>query len=149
MSKRECGLESGAAADRQAAHTGHSAQAPTGRCCLGDAGPMAVIPRGAHRSSSKSTTPFTERPGIGRHRFALTVPFPTCLEAEIACGSLAPDVEPHQRLVGKELKASGGLLEVRWSAEDPRLLRISIINFLDQLSLVVNTIQRFGPPLSR
>lgn len=146
MSRRECGLESGAA-DLQAAHAGHSAQAPTGRCCLGGAGPEAVS--GAHGSSSKSTTPFTERPGIRRHRFALTVPFPTCLEAEIACGSLAPDVEPHQRLVGKELKASGSLLEVRWSAEDPRLLRTSVVNFLDQLSLVVNTIQRFGPPLSR
>lgn len=148
MSRQECGLKSGAAADMQAAHRGHSAQAPTGRCCLGDAGPVAVIPSGTHRSSSKSTTPFTT-PGIRRHRFALTVPFPTCLEAEIACGSLAPDVEPHQGLVGKELKASGGLLEVRWSADDPRLLRISVINFLDQLSLVVNTIQRFGPPLSR
>lgn len=158
MWSQECGLESGAAADMQAAHTGHSADAPTGHCCPGDAGTVAVIPGGAHlvarapetsRSASKGTMPLTQRPGIRPHRFALTVPFPTSLEAEIACGSLAPDGEPHQGLVGKELKASGGLLEVHWSAEDPRLLRFSVMNFLDQLSLVVNTIQRFGPPLSR
>ncbi|XP_075855824.1 EKC/KEOPS complex subunit LAGE3 isoform X2 [Microcebus murinus] len=37
----------------------------------------------------------------------------------------------------------------RWKAEDSHLLRISIINFLDQLSLVVQTMQRFGPPVSR
>ncbi|XP_021514970.1 EKC/KEOPS complex subunit Lage3 [Meriones unguiculatus] len=121
-------------------------------------GTVAVIPSGAHpvvagapeasRSSSKSTMPFTQRPGIQHHRFALIVPFPTSLEAEIACGSLAPDVEPHRGLVGKELKVSGSMLEVHWIAEDSRLLRISIMNFLDQLSLVVNTIQHFGPPIS-
>ncbi|EFB13351.1 hypothetical protein PANDA_019990, partial [Ailuropoda melanoleuca] len=37
----------------------------------------------------------------------------------------------------------------RWRAEDPRLLRISIISFLDQLSLVMRTMRRFGPPVSR
>ncbi|EHH31221.1 hypothetical protein EGK_21109, partial [Macaca mulatta] len=77
----------------------------------------------------------------------LSVPFPTPLEAEIAHGSLAPDAEPHQRVVGKELTVSGRIL--RWKAEDCRLLRISVINFLDQLSLVVRTMQRFGPPVSR
>eukprot|EP00073_Rattus_norvegicus_P042513 XP_017444412.1 PREDICTED: putative uncharacterized protein C19orf81 homolog isoform X4 [Rattus norvegicus] len=120
-------------------------------------GTMAVIPSGAHpvaralevpRNSSKSTVPLTQRPGIRHHRFALFVPFPTSLEAEIACGSLAPDVEPHQGLIGKELKVSGSVLEVHWTSEDSRLLRISIMNFLDQLSLVVNTVQVFGPPFS-
>ncbi|XP_063139978.1 putative uncharacterized protein C19orf81 homolog isoform X1 [Rattus norvegicus] len=122
-----------------------------------ESGTMAVIPSGAHpvaralevpRNSSKSTVPLTQRPGIRHHRFALFVPFPTSLEAEIACGSLAPDVEPHQGLIGKELKVSGSVLEVHWTSEDSRLLRISIMNFLDQLSLVVNTVQVFGPPFS-
>ncbi|KAK7810078.1 hypothetical protein U0070_008265 [Myodes glareolus] len=93
--------------------------------------------------------PLTQRPAIRHHRFALTVPFPTSLETEIACGSLAPDAEPHQELLGKELNVSGCVLEAHWVSEDSRLLRISIMNFLDQLSLVVNTIQRFGPPVSR
>ncbi|XP_028640454.1 EKC/KEOPS complex subunit LAGE3 [Grammomys surdaster] len=138
-------------------HTADGANGPTGRCCLGNADIMAVIPSGAHpvaraieasRNSSKSTMPLTQRPGFRHHRFALLVPFPTSLEAEIACGSLNHDVEPHQELVGKELKVSGSMLEVHWIAEDSRLLRISIMNFLDQLSLVVNTIHLFGPPVS-
>uniref|UniRef100_A0A2K5HXK1 L antigen family member 3 n=1 Tax=Colobus angolensis palliatus TaxID=336983 RepID=A0A2K5HXK1_COLAP len=79
----------------------------------------------------------------------LSVPFPTPLEAEIAHGSLVPDAEPHQRVVGKDLTVSGRILAIRWKAEDCRLLRISVINFLDHLSLVVRTMQRFGPPVSR
>uniref|UniRef100_A0A8C4MJS5 L antigen family member 3 n=1 Tax=Equus asinus asinus TaxID=83772 RepID=A0A8C4MJS5_EQUAS len=71
------------------------------------------------------------------HMFALSVPFPSSLEAEIAHGSLAPDAEPHRGAVWKELSVIGSVLAVRWRAEDSRLLRISIINFLDQLSLVV------------
>ncbi|XP_028744352.1 EKC/KEOPS complex subunit LAGE3 isoform X1 [Peromyscus leucopus] len=146
----------------QAAHTGlgHTAEgadSPTRRCCPGDAGTVALISSGAHpvarapevSDSSKSAMPLTQRPGIRHHRFALTVSFPTSLEADIACGSLAPDAEPHQGLLRKELKVSGCMLEVHWISEDSRLLRISIMNFLDQLCLVVNTIQRFGPPVSR
>ncbi|XP_002763473.1 EKC/KEOPS complex subunit LAGE3 [Callithrix jacchus] len=87
--------------------------------------------------------------GIRPHIFTLSVPFPTPLEAEIAHGSLAPDAEPHQRVIGKDLTVSGRILTVRWKAEDCRLLRISVINFLDQLSLVLRTMQRFGPPVPR
>lgn len=89
------------------------------------------------------------RPGAGLHTFSLRVPFPSPLEADIARGSLAPDAEPHRAAVRKELTVSGGVLAVRWRAEDCRLLRTSVINFLDQLSLVMRTMQRFGPPLSR
>ncbi|XP_005086961.2 EKC/KEOPS complex subunit LAGE3 [Mesocricetus auratus] len=157
----EGGLEGGAAVDMPAAHSlGHTADgadSPTSCCCPGDAGIVSLVPSGAHPAarapevsgSSKSTIPLTQRPGIRHHRFALTVPFPTSLEAEIACGSLAPDAEPHRGLLGKELKVNGCILEVHWISEDSRLLRISIMNFLDQLSLVVNTIRRFGPPVSR
>ncbi|KAF6090735.1 hypothetical protein HJG60_007484 [Phyllostomus discolor] len=81
--------------------------------------------------------------------FALSVPFPSPLEADIARGSLAPDAEPHREAIQKELTVSGSVLAVCWRAEDAHLLRISIINFLDQLSLVMRTMQRFGPPLSR
>ncbi|XP_077920919.1 EKC/KEOPS complex subunit LAGE3 [Halichoerus grypus] len=71
------------------------------------------------------------------------------LEAEIACGSLAPDAEPHGGAVEKQLTVSGSVMAVRWRAKDPRLLRISIMTFLDQLSLVMQTMRRFGPPVSR
>ncbi|KAM7113957.1 EKC/KEOPS complex subunit LAGE3-like [Molossus nigricans] len=89
------------------------------------------------------------RPGNRLHRFALRVPFPSPLEADIARGSLAPDAEPRRGAVGKELSVSGSVLAVCWRAEDARLLRTSVTGFLDQLSLVVRTMQRFGPPLSR
>lgn len=91
----------------------------------------------------------TGRPESRLHVFALRVPFPTALEAEIACASLAPDTEPHRAAVDKELTVIGRVLAVRWRAEDCRLLRIAVTNFLDQLSLVVRTMQRFGPPVMR
>ncbi|XP_012517418.1 PREDICTED: EKC/KEOPS complex subunit LAGE3 [Propithecus coquereli] len=114
------------------------------------AGGAPHVARAPHAPSpGREAVPADIRPGIQPHIFALSVPFPTPLEAEIAHGSLAPDAEPHQRAVGKDLTVSGCILAVRWEAEDSRLLRIAIINFLDQLSLVVRTMQRFGPPVSR
>ncbi|XP_027952384.1 EKC/KEOPS complex subunit LAGE3-like [Eumetopias jubatus] len=83
------------------------------------------------------------------HVFALCVPFPSSLEAEIAYRSLTPDAEPHRGAVEKQLTVSCSVVAVRWRGEDPRLLRISIISFLDQLSLVMQTMRRFGPPVSR
>ncbi|KAM7045513.1 LOW QUALITY PROTEIN: EKC/KEOPS complex subunit LAGE3 [Molossus nigricans] len=106
---------------------------------------------------------------------ALSVPFPSPLEADIARGSLAPDTEPHREVVRKALTVSGSILAVSrsgggagraslhpgapfwrrgdtqdcWRAEDSPLLRTSIISFLDQLSVVMRTMQRFGPPLPR
>ncbi|KAF6081616.1 L antigen family member 3 [Phyllostomus discolor] len=108
----------------------------------GSAGAAAAAAGGA-------TTLVTGRPDNRPHMFTLSVPFPSALEADIACGSLAPDAEPHRDAVRKELSVSGSVLAVRWRAEDSRLLRISIISFLDQLSLVMQTMHRFGPPLSR
>lgn len=90
-----------------------------------------------------------KRPRNRPHIFALSVPFPSPLEADIACGSLSPDPEPHPGAVWKEVTVSGSVLAVRWRADDSRLLRISIVNFLDHLTMVMRTMQRFGPPLSR
>ena len=75
------------------------------------------------------------------------MPFPSALEAEIARGSLAPDAEPHRGAVGKELTVSGSVLTVCCRAEDCRLLRISIVNFLDQLTLVMRPCSALGPLL--
>ncbi|XP_075394743.1 EKC/KEOPS complex subunit LAGE3 [Tenrec ecaudatus] len=88
-------------------------------------------------------------PGIRRHQFSLMVPFRTRDGAEIARESLAPDAEPQRGVVHKEIALNGNALVVRWTSEDPRLLRISIITFLDQLSMVVQTMQRFGPHRNR
>ncbi|XP_009186903.1 EKC/KEOPS complex subunit LAGE3-like isoform X1 [Papio anubis] len=113
------------------------------------AAPAGGAPRAHASGSGRDATSVARGPGMRPHVFTLSVPFPTPLEAEIARGSLAPDAEPHQRVVGKNLAVSGRILAVRWEAEDCRLLRISVINFLDHLSLVVHTMQHFGPPISR
>uniref|UniRef100_A0A8C8YHC7 L antigen family member 3 n=1 Tax=Prolemur simus TaxID=1328070 RepID=A0A8C8YHC7_PROSS len=139
------------------ADAGGAAGGADGHGDPGGGGTAAAVAGGAPRVARAphgpgpggDAVPAARRPGIQPHIFALSVPFPTPLEAEIAHGSLAPDAEPHQRAVGKDLTVSGCILAVRWKAEDSRLLRISIINFLDQLSLVVQTMQRFGPPVSR
>ncbi|XP_007955375.1 EKC/KEOPS complex subunit LAGE3 [Orycteropus afer afer] len=77
----------------------------------------------------------------------LSVPFRSPQDADIARGSLAPDAEPHRGVLRRELVVNGSYLAVRWTAEDPRILRISVLSFLDQLALVLRTIQRFGPPV--
>ncbi|KAI5236132.1 EKC/KEOPS complex subunit LAGE3 [Manis javanica] len=87
------------------------------------------------------------RPGGRLYVFVLSVPFPSPLEAEIARTSLASDAEPHRVVLHKELTVRGSILRARWRAADPRLLRVSVVNFLDQLSLVLRTLQRFGPPM--
>uniref|UniRef100_A0A9L0INM8 L antigen family member 3 n=1 Tax=Equus asinus TaxID=9793 RepID=A0A9L0INM8_EQUAS len=80
----------------------------------------------------------------------LTVPFRSPLEAEMARRAMAPEAQRHQQAVQKECAVNGSVLAVRWTAEDPDLLQISINSFLDQLALVVGSIQHFGlpPPLS-
>uniref|UniRef100_A0A286XHL2 L antigen family member 3 n=2 Tax=Cavia porcellus TaxID=10141 RepID=A0A286XHL2_CAVPO len=99
--------------------------------------------------SGQDPVPDTSGPNSTPHTFALSVPFPTPLDAEIALGSLAPDAEPQPGVIGKELTASVSTLAIRWTAQDVRLLRVSVLSFLEQLSLVVQTMQRFGPPVSR
>ncbi|XP_077002385.1 EKC/KEOPS complex subunit LAGE3 [Tamandua tetradactyla] len=114
---------------------------------VGDASRVARTPHAP--GPGGDATPAVTGPGSPVHRFSLSVPFPSRREAEIACGSLAPDAEPHREAIEKQLTVAGSALAVQWTAGDPRLLRISILNFLDQLSLVVRTMQRFGPPVSR
>lgn len=88
-------------------------------------------------------------PGNRPHTVSLRVPFPSSSEAGIARGSLAADAEPRGGAVGRELAVRGSALAVSWAAEDPGLLRASVVSFLSQLSLGVRTLQRFGPPVSR
>uniref|UniRef100_A0A672IBJ7 Uncharacterized protein n=1 Tax=Salarias fasciatus TaxID=181472 RepID=A0A672IBJ7_SALFA len=35
----------------------------------------------------------------------------------------------------------------RWTADEARILRVSVSSFLDHLSLVLQTMQSFGPPV--
>ncbi|XP_060923512.1 L antigen family member 3-like [Limanda limanda] len=88
-------------------------------------------------------------PEPGKLEFSLDVPFPTAGEAEVALRSLSPDREPRKGGISKRLSLSGSTLSVRWSADEARVLRVSVNSFLDHLSLVVETMQMFGPPVSQ
>uniref|UniRef100_A0AAY4BNI4 L antigen family member 3 n=1 Tax=Denticeps clupeoides TaxID=299321 RepID=A0AAY4BNI4_9TELE len=73
----------------------------------------------------------------------LEVPFPSECLASIALNSLAPDREPRRGGITKELLVTGS---VRWTADEARVLRVSVGSFLDHLSLVLETMEAFGPP---
>ncbi|XP_054937775.1 EKC/KEOPS complex subunit LAGE3 isoform X3 [Physeter macrocephalus] len=127
-----------------------------GAAAAADNGALCVAPAQHSPGPGGHPAPTAGRPGSRPH-----VLYPTrgrsgewaaaCLrwEAEIARGSLAPDAELHHGTVGKELTVSGSVLAVHWRAEDSHLLQTSIVTFLDHLSLVIRTMQRFGPPVAR
>ncbi|XP_015261008.1 PREDICTED: EKC/KEOPS complex subunit LAGE3 [Gekko japonicus] len=86
-------------------------------------------------------------PGAGL-AFELSIPFPSSPLARIALGSLAPDPEPRKGGISKELDVTENVLHVRWKAEEARILRVSISSFLEHLSLVVETMDLFRPPVA-
>ncbi|XP_037653794.1 EKC/KEOPS complex subunit LAGE3-like [Choloepus didactylus] len=102
----------------------------------------------AHPGSGGDATSAVTRPKSPVHKSSLRVPFLSPREVEITCGFLAPDAKPHGGAIQKELTVAGNALAGQWTAEDPRHLRISIRNFLTQLFLVVQTMQRFRPLVS-
>ncbi|XP_057574858.1 cancer/testis antigen 1-like [Hippopotamus amphibius kiboko] len=75
----------------------------------------------------------------------LRVPFLCPIEAEAARRALAAYEEPHLQGVQKELSVDGSFLIVRWTAEDSRCLQVSVRSFLDDLALVQQVMQHFGP----
>ncbi|XP_006005472.1 L antigen family member 3-like [Latimeria chalumnae] len=81
--------------------------------------------------------------------FKLTIPFPSNMEAQIAHGSLSPDPEPRKGGITKEVEVKDNLLHVHWAADEARILRVSVNSFLDLLGLVLQTMERFGPPVAR
>ncbi|RVE66249.1 hypothetical protein OJAV_G00124320 [Oryzias javanicus] len=85
-----------------------------------------------------------ENPENGKLGFSLDVPFPSPGEATIALRSLSPDREPRRGGISKHLSVSGSTLSVRWSADEARILRVSVTSFLDHLQLVLETMEKFG-----
>nr|XP_058905846.1 uncharacterized protein LOC131747818 isoform X2 [Kogia breviceps] len=74
-----------------------------GAAAAADNGALCVAPAQHSLGPGGHPAPTARRPGSRPHVFALSVPFPSTLEAEIARGSLAPDAELHHGTVGKEL----------------------------------------------
>ncbi|XP_010876458.2 EKC/KEOPS complex subunit LAGE3 [Esox lucius] len=83
----------------------------------------------------------------GKLEFALDVPFPSTREASIAFKSLIPDREPRKGGISKEITVSDSTLSVRWRADETRILRVSVGSFMDHLTLVMETMEAFGPPV--
>ncbi|KAL7848195.1 hypothetical protein AOLI_G00229130 [Acnodon oligacanthus] len=80
----------------------------------------------------------------GQLEFTLEVPFPSQREASIAVQSLFPDREPRKGGITKTLSVSANILSVKWTAEEARILRVSVGSFLDNLALVMETMDAFG-----
>ncbi|CAH3189211.1 unnamed protein product [Porites evermanni] len=80
-------------------------------------------------------------------KLEISVPFCTETEAQIACNSLSVDPEPKRGGVKKELIVKGNVLQASMSSSEAKTLRVCANSFLDHLSLVVETIEAFGPPM--
>ncbi|XP_077428818.1 L antigen family member 3-like isoform X3 [Vanacampus margaritifer] len=76
-------------------------------------------------------------------RSSLDVPFPSARQAAIALRSLSPDREPRRGGVHKRLTLAGSFLNVKWCADEARVLRVSVNSFLDHLGLVLETMRAF------
>ncbi|XP_034402841.1 EKC/KEOPS complex subunit LAGE3 [Cyclopterus lumpus] len=81
--------------------------------------------------------------------FSLDVPFPSPREAAIALRSLSPDREPRKSGISKHLALTGSTLTAKWSADEARILRVSVNSFMDHLTLVMETMEMFGPPATQ
>ncbi|KAF0881160.1 LAGE3 protein, partial [Crocuta crocuta] len=76
---------------------------------------------------------------------ALTVPFLCYMDAELAYQYLTSSAEFYHEAIHTELRVVGSDLFIRLTAEDPVLLQISTAYLLNQLSIVVQTMQHFVP----
>lgn len=76
----------------------------------------------------------------------LSIPFPSNREAEIAYEVLRVDKEPSRGSVTKNLTLDNNLLRVSISGSEARKVRVALTSFFDNLILVTETMQQFGPP---
>ncbi|XP_068938789.1 EKC/KEOPS complex subunit LAGE3-like [Petaurus breviceps papuanus] len=106
----------------------------------------AAIQRPHHPGPGGDSNTTVDSQGRGFYDFSLSVPFPSPMEAEIACRALDPDPEPRRSGVQRELTVIGNKLVLHWRAEEARFFRVSVTTFLDYLALVLQTMERFGPP---
>lgn len=75
----------------------------------------------------------------------LVIPFSCNEHARIAYTTLTVDAEPRRELINKtiHLDETSRCLRVNWLAAESRILRVSVNSFLDNLGLVLETIQLF------
>ncbi|KAB0354116.1 hypothetical protein FD755_023191 [Muntiacus reevesi] len=122
---RPCQSNSGSAKGEDG-HRAPEGQGGPGRG-RGERAPRAPGPGG-------DVAPVAVRHRCGVLVLTLRVPFQSLLEADMA------------RIIQKEFAVNGCDLMVRWTAEDLAFIRISINPFLDQLSLVIQSIRSLVIP---
>ncbi|CAK7313030.1 EKC/KEOPS complex subunit LAGE3 [Vulpes lagopus] len=134
---------------------GRPPRAPEGWGGTSDEGPQAggapqvegVSPGGGQGEEASASTSAACGGASGNQlEFSLTVPFLCYVDAEVARQCLISDVESFQGAVHTELTVIGNDLLIKLTAEDSALLQISTACLLNQLSLVVQTMQHFVPP---
>uniref|UniRef100_A0A8B9YXY0 EKC/KEOPS complex subunit LAGE3-like n=1 Tax=Bos mutus grunniens TaxID=30521 RepID=A0A8B9YXY0_BOSMU len=81
-------------------------------------------------------------------QLSLSVPFSSHAEADLARHFLTTRIQLRGR-IRKELYVNGRMMVLRLTAEDPGLLQRSIGFCLEQLSLVIRSLQHYGAPVSR
>ncbi|KAK2578034.1 hypothetical protein KPH14_008451 [Odynerus spinipes] len=76
----------------------------------------------------------------------LSIPFPTARETEVAYQVLRVDKEPPRSGVVKKFEQKNNILQVSFSSTEVRKLRVGVTSFFENLILVTETMQQFGPP---
>ena len=74
----------------------------------------------------------------------LKVPFEDAKTATIVWNSLRVDPEPKRSEMTKTLRVEGSDLIVNFECKETRTMRVSVNNFFDLLSLVIDTIDQFA-----
>ena len=74
----------------------------------------------------------------------LKVPFEDAKTATIVWNSLRVDPEPKRSGMTKTLRVEGSDLIVDFECKETRTMRVSVNNFFDLLSLVIDTIDQFA-----
>uniref|UniRef100_T2MDS2 L antigen family member 3 n=1 Tax=Hydra vulgaris TaxID=6087 RepID=T2MDS2_HYDVU len=82
------------------------------------------------------------------YELELNVPFPTQRYAEIAYNTLRVDKEPSRGGCRKTISVNKCILTIALKAKEARVLRTASNSIFDHLSLIIETIDRFGPQVS-
>ncbi|XP_063988817.1 EKC/KEOPS complex subunit LAGE3 [Diachasmimorpha longicaudata] len=77
---------------------------------------------------------------------SISVPFPTPRDAEVVYEVLNVDSEPRRSGVRRVLDIDGNVLNVQFTGEEARKVRVALTSFFDNLTLVTQTLMEFGPP---
>ncbi|KAK1346318.1 hypothetical protein QTO34_000172 [Cnephaeus nilssonii] len=79
-------------------------------------------------------------------QFILLVPFRSSMEAQIACHLLAFSAQPPPGSGHQEFRVSGSRVAIRLTADDMDQLRLSISSCLQEIFVLIETMQHILPP---